>query len=484
MARHDNLPATPADRPGPADRRTWLPVTGVVLRFGLHDTQPHGVARLAFTLDPDLSDDVCFLYRLRGRILRLDRKDPVDEDQERVRQLSQARPGAAEDRRWELPRRFTAGARVFVTDVCFPLTYLPDGGPDLHPWRDNVLLPCRASPEPGIGFEVLPYTAEHRRHRQEQFLQRLEGRGVSTTAALVQANPLLFRPGEETLPALVLVTFEEGLPDRERLLLRLAREAYDLKEYQPRNADERLVADIVLASDEGAAYHHREPLPRGFTGGRVVYAADLWLFRPYLRHGRLEGEKLLPVLAEPGPRGGIEQLPPAAMAAVPAAVVLEAAPAEPDADIQEAVVLDKVQRAAAPRRSGRRLWPWLVGGSALLLLGVLGLVLAGVMLLSPWADNLVVLSNVQMRRTLPGRATYQVDYRFTANPDPSARYFLVAESSIPGLRAESGIAPATAQGTVAVNVFQPVGMATRLEFHVEEERPGKGRRRVSKTLSP
>jgi hypothetical protein len=483
MARHNNLPAPPADQPESPDRRTWLPVTGVILRFGLDDTRPHGVGRLAFTLDPGLRDDVCFLYQLRGRILRLDRTDPVDEDEERVQRLSQARPGAAEGRRRELPRRFTGGARVFVTDTCFRLTYLPDGGPDLHPWRDNVLLPCWASPEPGVGFEVLPYTAEHRRRRQEQFLQRLAGRAVSTTAALVQANPLLFQRGEETLPALVLVTFEEGLANRERLLLRLAREAYDLKEYRPRNADERLVADIILANEQGAAYHHREPLPRGFTGGPVVYAADLWLFRPYLLHGRLdEGEKLLPVLAEPGPRGGIELLPPAARAALEAAVPV-AELAEPDAGALEAVVLDEAPRAAALRRRGRGLWPWLAGGLALLLLAVLGM-LAAVMLLWPGAENLVVLSNVQVRGPFLGKATYQVDYRFTANPDPSARYFLVAESSVSGQRVESGIAPAPAQGTARVTVFQPVGMATRLQFHVEEDRPGKGRRRVSKMLSP
>jgi hypothetical protein len=408
--------------------------------------------------------------------MRLDRVRPEDEVEERVLRISQAKPGAAEDERRELPRDFTRGVRVVVTDVCFPLTYLPDGGPDLHPWRDNVLLPCRACPEPGIGFEVLPYSPEDRRCRQEQFTRLLAERGVFTTAALVQANPLLYERGEETLPALVLVTFEKDLADREALLRRLARRAYDLKEYRPRNDDEREVADIVLANDQGATYHRREQLPRSFTGGLVVFAADLWLFRPYLRHGRLEGEKIIPVLAEPGLRGGIEMLP--CLEAEPAAEaeVVEVEQADPQ-------VVDRAeeQRPRPSRRPPRRLvWPLMFGGLALIVLGVMG---AGAIF---WlaGDKLVVLSNVQARPAFAGQATYLVDYRFTAAPNAGARYFLVVESSPLGVKTEVGFGPAPAQGTLNVKVFQPVGIPGRVSFHVEEDRADGARRSVSNTISP
>jgi hypothetical protein len=212
-----------------------------------------------------------------------------------------------------------------------------------------------------------------------------------------------------------------------------------------------------------------------------VYAADLWIFRPYLPHGPIQGHELLPVLAEPGPRGGIELLPCRERDDVPVLAVVQppeqhhGQPVEVVEDALPVVPPREDRRPAAPRPPAA--WPWLVGILVLLLACVGGALL---MLYWPAGADRVVLSNLQTSRALVGQATYHLDYRFAATPGPSARYFLVADSS--GLKTEVELRPEPAQGTATINVFRPLAMPGRVSFHVEEENPGQGRRRVSNTL--
>src|SRR5262249_11687493 len=93
-------------------------------------------------------------------------------------------------------------------------------------------------------------------------------------------------------------------------LKNLADRVYDLKDCRPRNEDEREVSEIVLGSERAGQLYRRRQLPIGFTGGPVVYAADLIIRPRDLRHGRFtDRDKRLPVVAEPGASGAIEHLP-------------------------------------------------------------------------------------------------------------------------------------------------------------------------------
>src|SRR5262249_6649630 len=134
--------------------------------------------------------------------------------------------------------------------------------------------------------------------------------GVQRTAVRVQANRLLYGPGRyASLPALVLISFEEETPRSLAHLEELADRLYELKERTPRDAAERAARDAILAHQEQPAPRRRARLPPGFTGRRVVYAADFWIRRRYLRKGYLTDERRIPCVAEPGDEGAIEMLP-------------------------------------------------------------------------------------------------------------------------------------------------------------------------------
>src|SRR5262245_57280062 len=148
-----------------------------------------------------------------------------------------------------------------------------------------------------------------RAQRPEQFVRAIQPRGVPLKAALVQANNGLYGPGQETLPASVLISFE-NLRDLMPYLHDLAQPAGEIKSRgRPRDRDEKFVHDALWEGDNRAVYHRRYRLPRGFTRGPVVYLADLWMYRPYLRGGEIGTIRQFPVLAEPGDEGGVELLP-------------------------------------------------------------------------------------------------------------------------------------------------------------------------------
>ncbi len=139
---------------------------------------------------------------------------------------------------------------------------------------------------------------------------RLRG-GVRLRAAVVQANDGLFRPGDRTLPAALLFTFERGVPNLAQYLEGLARQAYRIKTgAKPSHPDRRPVYDRLWAGERGECYYHeRMRLPRGFTGGPAVYLASIWMPATFLRGGMIQKGDPLHVLAEPGDEGGAELLP-------------------------------------------------------------------------------------------------------------------------------------------------------------------------------
>jgi len=142
--------------------------------------------------------------------------------------------------------------------------------------------------------------------REHGRLRAVVRRGVPVTAYLVQANHALFGPGTETLPCLVLFSFQPEVGGDAGYMRYLARRVFSLKNTMPEDPDARYVAELV--TDERAVPYRRRPLPISVTDGSTVYAADLWVKRAYLRSGYLT-TSTLPCVAEPGPSGGLELVP-------------------------------------------------------------------------------------------------------------------------------------------------------------------------------
>jgi hypothetical protein len=143
------------------------------------------------------------------------------------------------------------------------------------------------------------------RHRFER-LRTVVRRGLPVTGYLVQANATLFKPGGETLPCLVLFSFQPEVEGDADYMRHLADRIYALKNTTPSDTDGRYIAG--LTTDERAVPYRRRRLPYSFTDGSTIYCADLWVKRAYLPGGYLR-TNALPCLAEPGETGGIELVP-------------------------------------------------------------------------------------------------------------------------------------------------------------------------------
>jgi len=123
---------------------------------------------------------------------------------------------------------------------------------------------------------------------------------------LIQANSLLFKPGNMTLPCLVLFSFDGNCNNDAAFMDTLAHRVFDFKNTSPHDPEQRYVAQ--LTTNERAVRYRRRPLPTSFTGGPVAFVADLWIERALLPAGFLT-ERRLPCLAEPGGEGALELLP-------------------------------------------------------------------------------------------------------------------------------------------------------------------------------
>ncbi|MCI0460220.1 MAG: hypothetical protein L0Z62_24985 [Gemmataceae bacterium] len=483
--------------PGPVTS-SWVPVTGaLVQQAGV--TRDYAVGRVLVSFDPVHRDDLPLLYGLRNRIEELNRSGPTSADEQAILRLVRDDYVQGQWRRWELPLSFTGRVRVQLCEILLPYHLMPDDW-GFEGDRDHLLLPCMGDLDPRGGIKMRRYTPRMLQRRQEQFVRCLLSRGVRLNATLVQANADLYSPGREDLPCLVLITFERDLPDEQGLLRRLADRVYDLKQDRPANEDEGKVSDIVLDSEELAVEYRRRQLPRGFTGGPVVYAADLWIHRPFLPGGHLVSKSILPVVAEPGPQGAIELLPPWDLertAAEPEEVreVAEDAPASlplprvgvaPPPPSRRA---DEDEEPAEPsgRSSQRQRSPGLLLGGALVAVLVLGLVIWLLWRAAQGESYPATLTRGELTRA-GGNASFAVEYQFSQAPDPATRYVLVVRTRRGTVAAqqENLLPRESLKGTMRAVVVGPMAQEGPFNVVLEVQRPGArraARPRVSNTLT-
>jgi hypothetical protein len=206
--------------------------------------------------------------------------------------------------RTHIPQSITDACDVFIADFVIPRSRLPEG---FEPEDNNATtIDIRAqSDDDGWIIARRPH-GDHIERFQAERVDMTSERGLRIQAAIVQANIALFEQGITSRPALVLISFDR-LSQRGAFLANLAERIRALKFTKPTRADLRFAAQLV--TDETAIYHRRQLLPQTLTDGHAVFAADLWIHRPYLKNGCLQGERLLPCIAEPGPCGGIEHAP-------------------------------------------------------------------------------------------------------------------------------------------------------------------------------
>ena len=163
-----------------------------------------------------------------------------------------------------------------------------------------------------VSFPVIVFCslqAARRLLRWRRTTQQMRGvlqNGVPMNAFLVQANAALMKAQSQTLPCLVLISFQPEVSGEIEYMQALARRVYSLKNSHPGDADSRFVAS--LTTNERAVPGRRRQLPLSFTDGSTIYCVDLMVRPAYLQGLHLQSD-ILPCIAESGLDGGIELIP-------------------------------------------------------------------------------------------------------------------------------------------------------------------------------
>jgi hypothetical protein len=280
---------------------SYYPIEAYALPM-LHGEDPRGQPmRVLFTDDERVAREPVFLKRRMDRFWAII-EEPADEYAQRMRNVAEWQFPDWETPVAKVPPGLASGVQFYAADVLVPPRILRAG----YNWQDiNAgILEIEFDGAQQVRILDTPHPDKIARKRLKRMRER-DARRVD--AQLVQANSALFSPGEEGYPCLVLITFDRHAP--RELLEEVAELMGDVKNTKPADPDLRVLADIV--TDETYHYHHRDSLPLSVTEGYELFAAGLWLHRPFLRHGYIRGQstRVLPCLAEPGPTGGIELLP-------------------------------------------------------------------------------------------------------------------------------------------------------------------------------
>jgi hypothetical protein len=498
------MSAPAASRSGAGSNQTaWVDVTAALVQ-SVGFNRDCAFARVLVTFDPARRHDLLFLNDILLRVFALSGKRSLTRDEQFVRDLVAAMPDKSRWQRWELPASVTDGIPVFLCELPLYFNRLPAGERTLlEPTREMGMIPCRAKPKGGI--EQLPYTPSDVYRREDEFVRLVESRGVQLTAIRAQANQMLYKPGTQRAPGLVLITFDTNIVNRDSFLMDLAERVYDLKELRPRNDDERDVADIVHASERAGMLYRRRRLPTGFTGGPTVYAADLIINPRYLRHGYLTvADARLPVVAERGPSGAIELMPywkatgeappkyeePVEVQPVDARPV----PAGDWIDVTDDVLGDPIPVVSAvseyPPQPRRRRFGWLFAVLALFFFGGAFTCAGGSALWYFALRSPIHLSNPRPVALFGFRQGATVDFEVRRGPDPAMRYQIVVKNNRTGLIVRNPIAfgPSPSRGAVTLSLPATFGFGlpqqTDYDVYVEATHAdgSGGSEKVSNTI--
>jgi hypothetical protein len=121
-------------------------------------------------------------------------------------------------------------------------------------------------------------------------------------------NSMLRSPGEKPAPGLVITTFEHGETDRVSFMADVALAALDPIGKGLPEPHEAFLVELML--DEDYQRSRRRKLPLSITGGRIIYACDLFVHPLYLPDRHLSDEMpVIPCLAQPGDVGEIRAMP-------------------------------------------------------------------------------------------------------------------------------------------------------------------------------
>jgi len=127
---------------------------------------------------------------------------------------------------------------------------------------------------------------------RNQALLLREGRIV--WAALVMANNLLFKPGKEDCPALLVYSLDEWYESRPDELHAIARRIFELKNSEPAEPGLRALAKLVTEeSDRGMGWR----VPEALTD-KDVRGSIFMVFRKHIPSGQMCGERF-PILVHP-----------------------------------------------------------------------------------------------------------------------------------------------------------------------------------------
>lgn len=249
------------------------------------------VVRFAYSPDPDHAEDLAAVHRTLHN---------CHADEPAIKQIRANQATRSGGFHWRVPGRLSGSVPVWLRDVAIPESDYPsDLIDDLHPTPFWLAFD---SPR-RVTLDVLPAATGTGRARQRIERARRRG-GIAVRAALIQANDALFAPGTTDLPCLVLFGFDDRVTDAE--LEETAGRVVALKGTTQKDRDLAFVAG--LTTDERFLYYGRERLPRVLAGRRDLFVAHLYVHRPFLSDGYLDG-RVLECVAEPGDRGMLELLP-------------------------------------------------------------------------------------------------------------------------------------------------------------------------------
>jgi hypothetical protein len=114
--------------------------------------------------------------------------------------------------------------------------------------------------------------------------------GAATHGWLVQANSVLFEPGNMNNPALIVISPDAETNDDEEFMTDLAEKIMELKGEEGETKDERKVAKLM--ADETYIPGKRDELPAKFTGGKTVFLVHIMILRDHLPGKKIEDRKI------------------------------------------------------------------------------------------------------------------------------------------------------------------------------------------------